>query len=138
MREVPPMVYLPYVHILFMATTVILVVTTATIARKKKAGWFVLHRRIASLGVLSALIAFTAEFSFKAIMHYPHVQSPHALAGVILLVLLVVTPALGSQIASNPKLYRGIHRTLGKITSVIVVLTAFMGIARFIQLSLNK
>jgi hypothetical protein len=71
-------------------------------------------------------------------MHYPHIKSPHAIAGVISLVLLIITPTLGSLIASNPKSYREIHRVFGKITSVAVVLTAFMGIASFIQLSLNK
>jgi hypothetical protein len=132
------MTYLPYIHIIFMATAVILVITAAFIARKKMTGWFVRHRRIASLGVLSALLAFAAEFIFKAAMHYPHIKSPHTIAGVISLVLLIITPTLGFLIASNPKSYRGIHRVLGKITSVAVALAAFMGIARFIQLSLNK
>jgi hypothetical protein len=138
MREVPFMTYLPYLHIFFMATAVILTVTTAIIARGKRTGWFVLHRRIAFLGVLSALIAFIAEFTFKTVMHYPHIKSPHSLAGVITIVLLVMTPIVGSLIASNPKSYREIHRILGKITSVAVVITAFIGIARFIQLSLKK
>jgi hypothetical protein len=132
------MTYLPYLHILFMATAVILVISAATIARKKKTGWFVRHRRIASIGVLSALVAFIAEFIFKTVMHYPHIKSPHAIAGVISLVLLITTPTLGSLIAMNPKSYRGTHRIFGKSTSVAVVLTAFMGIARFVQLSLNK
>jgi hypothetical protein len=138
MREVHSMPYLPYLHILFMATAVILVITAAVIVRKKKAGWFIHHRRIAFLGVLSALIAFIAEFTFKNVMNYPHIKSPHSIAGVISLVLLIITPTLGYLIASNPKSYREIHRVLGKITSVAVVLTAFMGIARFIQLSLKK
>ena len=132
------MMYILYLHILFMATAVILVISAAAIARKKKTGWFVLHRRIASLGLLSALIAFSAEFIFKTVMHYPHIKSPHAIAGVILLVLLITTSTLGSLIASNPKSYRETHRVFGKITSVAVVVTAFMGIARIIQLSQNK
>jgi uncharacterized membrane protein YozB (DUF420 family) len=68
-------------------------------------------------------------------MHYPHLKSPHAFAGVISLVLLIITPATGWLIASAPKRYRAFHKTLGRITSVAVLVTAFMGIARFIQLS---
>jgi hypothetical protein len=41
------MVYLPYLHIFFMATAVILAVTAAIIARRKGTGWYVLHRRAA-------------------------------------------------------------------------------------------
>jgi hypothetical protein len=54
------------------------------------------------------------------------------------LALLIITPTLGYLIASNPRSYREIHRALGKITSVALVLTAFMGIARFLQLALKK
>jgi hypothetical protein len=129
------MTYLPYLHILFMVTAAVLVVSAAIIARRKKTGWFVRHRRMAPLGALSALLAFAAEFIFKSVMHYPHIKSPHAFAGVISLVLLIITPTFGTLIASDPKAYRELHKTLGKITSVAVVLTALMGIARFIQLS---
>ena len=131
-------IYLLYVHILFMAAAVGMVVRAAAIARGKKAGWFVRHRTMALLGVLSALIAFTAELTFKSVLHYPHLRSPHAIAGAITLVLLLVTSALGSLIASNPAAYRRFHRALGKITSAAVVITGLMGIARFLQLASKK
>jgi hypothetical protein len=118
-----------------MILSVILVISAAILALKKKPGWFTRHRNIALLGVLSALLAFIAEFTFKTAMHYPHIKSPHAIAGVISLVLLIITPITGRMIAANPKRFRAIHKTLGRITSVAVVTTAAMGIARFIQLS---
>lgn len=129
------MIYLLYLHIFFMIISVILVISAAAIALKKKPGWFTRHHSIALLGVLSALLAFIAEFTFKTGMHYPHVKSPHAIAGVISLALLILTPITGKMIASNPKRFRTIHKSLGRITSVAVVVTAAMGIARFIQLS---
>ncbi len=129
------MIYLPYLHISFMILSVILVISAAILALKKKPGWFTRHRNIALLGVLSALLAFIAEFTFKTAMHYPHIKSPHAIAGVISLVLLIITPISGRMIAANPKRFRAIHKTLGRITPVAVVITAAMGIARFIQLS---
>jgi len=128
------MIYLPYLHISFMIISVTLVIAAATIALKKKPGWFTRHPSIALLGVLSALLAFLAEYTFKTAMHYPHVNSPHAIAGVISLVLLIITPTTGKMIATNPKRFRAIHKTLGRITSVAIVITAAMGIARFIQL----
>jgi uncharacterized membrane protein YozB (DUF420 family) len=129
------MAYLLYLHIFFMASAVVLVISAFTIVRKKKTGWFTRHRKMALLAVLSALLGFSAEFIFKTAMHYPHLKSPHAFAGVISLMLLIITPATGLLIASAPKRYRAIHKTLGRITSVVVLVTAFMGIARFIQLS---
>jgi uncharacterized membrane protein YozB (DUF420 family) len=129
------MEYLLYLHIFFMASAVVLVISAFLIVRRKRPGWFALHRRTAILAVLSALLGFIAEFIFKTAMHYPHLKSPHAFAGVISLMLLIITPATGLLIASAPKRYRAIHKTLGKITSVVVPVTAFMGIARFIQLS---
>ena len=129
------MAYLLYLHIFFMASAVVLVISAFAIVRRKKTGWFARHRRIALLSVLSALLGFIAEFIFKTAMHYPHLKSPHAFAGVISLVLLIITPATGLLIASAPKRYRALHKTLGKITSVAVLITASMGIARFIQLS---
>jgi hypothetical protein len=118
-----------------MIISVILVISAATIALKKKTGWFTRHRSIALLGVLSALLAFIAEFTFKTAMHYPHIKSPHAIAGVISLVLFIITPTTGRMIATNPKRFRAIHKILGRITSVAVVTTAAIGIVRFIQLS---
>lgn len=131
------MIYLPYVHMLCMITAVILIMTAVMIVRRKKAGWFVLHRKMASMGALSALIGFIAEFSFKTIKHYPHIQSPHAIAGIVTLTLVIITPIIGAQIASKPEQFKKTHQLLGKITAVAVALTALMGIARFIQLSRN-
>lgn len=118
-----------------MAISLVMVTTAVIVVRRKKAGWFALHRKTASLGVLSALIAFMAEFTFKTAMHYPHIKSPHAIAGLVTLILMVITPIIGSQIASNPDKYRPKHKILGKVTLAAVIITALMGMARFIELS---
>jgi hypothetical protein len=137
MKGVHSMTYLPYIHILLMITAVVLLTVAIIIVRKKRAGWFVLHKRLASMSTLSALTAFIAEFLFKTTLNYPHIKSPHAIAGLATLTLLIITPVIGFQIASNPK-FRDIHRALGKITSVAIFLTAIMGILRFIQLLQHK
>jgi hypothetical protein len=124
-----------FLHVLFMATTLIIVVSAATIAHRKKQGWFVLHRKLAFSGVVTALVGFSAEFTLKAVAHYPHFQSPHSLAGSSTLTLLIVTLATGVLIAKKPEKIRPIHMTLGRITSVAVIVTVIMGIARVIELS---
>jgi hypothetical protein len=124
-----------FLHVLFMAATLIIVISAATTAHRKKQGWFVLHRKLAFSGVVTALVAATAEFTFKTVLHYPHFQSPHAIGGLITLALLIITASTGVLIAKNPKNLRPIHITLGRITSIAVIFTALMGIVRFIELS---
>jgi hypothetical protein len=124
-----------FLHVFFMAATLIIVISAATIAHRKRQGWFVLHRKLAFSGVVTALAGIAAEFIFKAVLHYPHFQSPHAIGGLITLALLIITPITGVLIAKNPKDLRPIHITLGRITSVAVIATALMGIVRFIELS---
>lgn len=95
-----------------MAVTFIMVISAATIAHRKKQGWFMLHRKMALAGVVTVLAGFAAEFTFKAVLHYPHFQSPHAIGGLITLALLIITPATGLLIAKNPKKVRPIHITI--------------------------
>jgi hypothetical protein len=124
-----------FLHVFFMAATLIIVIYAATIARRKKQGWFVLHRKMALTGVVTALAGIAAEFTFKVILNYPHFLSPHAIGGLITLVLLIITASAGLLIAKNPKNLRPMHITLGRITSIAVIATALMGIVRFIELS---
>jgi hypothetical protein len=127
-----------FLHVIFMAATLIIIISAATIAHRKKQGWFVLHRKMALTGVGTALCGIAAEFTFKVVLHYPHFQSPHSIGGLITLTLLIITPATGLLIAKNPKDFRPMHITLGRITSVAVIATALMGIVRFIELSRKK
>jgi hypothetical protein len=129
------MISLFFLHVFFMATTLILVISAATTAHRKKQGWFVLHRKLALTGVVTALIGIAAEVILKAVLHYPHFQSPHTIGGLITLVLLVITASAGLLIAKNPKNLRLFHITLGRITSLAVIATALMGIVRFFELS---
>ena len=122
-------------HVFFMAATLIIVISAATIAYRRKQGWFALHRKVALTGVVTGLAGFAAEFTLKAVLHYPHFQSPHAIAGLITLALLVITASAGVLIAKNPKKIKPIHVALGRITSLAVIATALMGIVRFIELS---
>jgi hypothetical protein len=127
--------YLFFLHVFFMAATFIIVISAATIAHRKKQGWFLLHRKLALAGVVTVLLGFAAEFTFKAVLHYPHFKSPHAIGGLVTLALLIITASAGLLIAKNPQQIRPIHITLGRIASVAVVATALMGVVRFIEIS---
>jgi uncharacterized membrane protein YozB (DUF420 family) len=49
------------------------------------------------------------------------------------IVLLVVTPMTGMLIASGRKSLKSVHRALGRITPVVMVMTAVMGAAGFLK-----
>jgi hypothetical protein len=122
-----------YVHLAFMTIAALLTVASAMIARGRKEGWFKRHRILALCGVCSALVAFMAIVTLKLSAGYPHFQSPHAIGGGVTLVLLIVTPITGKFMGKGAKGLRPVHKILGKITSVVVVLTAISGYIRFFK-----
>jgi uncharacterized membrane protein YozB (DUF420 family) len=122
-------------HIFLMATATILIIAAVMTARKKKPGWLNRHRAMALTGAVSACAAFACVFISKAVMHYAHFYSPHSIAGAVTLFMLVVTPITGALVVSGTNSLRPAHRLLGRITSLVLVLTVVSGIMRFIQIS---
>jgi len=115
-------------HVLLMLLAAVLIVTAIITAHNKKTpSWFKNHRILAILGVISALIGGTIMFFHKMELGYPHFKSPHALLGVLGILLLIITPALGAfMLAGRPKL-RPVHRVLGRITAGVVLIAASAG-----------
>jgi hypothetical protein len=122
-------------HIGFMANSGICILTAVIIARGRKKNWLKRHKVFAVSGVLSAIIGFAIIEIFKFSMQFSHFQSPHAIAGLIAGVLLLVMPVTGFLIAKGPKAMRPFHKILGRTTAVLVLATAIFGIARLLQLS---
>jgi hypothetical protein len=123
-------------HIVFMSITFILVITAVMIAKRRAKNWLRYHRIYATLGAVSSVLAAMCIVFLKYSHHFSHFQSPHAIAGLITLCLLLLTPILGRSIAKGPKQIRAIHKLFGRITSIAIILTVIMGIMRF--LILNK
>jgi 4-amino-4-deoxy-L-arabinose transferase-like glycosyltransferase len=123
------------VHIALMVISAALIVTAVFIARARKPRWLKRHKTFAISGVVTSLAAFTVIFIAKAGMQFPHFHSPHAIAGVLTLAILVATPIIGALIPKKPKALRPVHRVLGRIVSAAIILTALMGLLRFLQLS---
>ena len=121
-------------HIIFMALAVVLVVSAAAVARARKADWPAKHKSLALTGSACALAGFAYMFGLKLAKHYPHFHSPHAVAGAIALLLLIVTPLLGLLFLWLPAGLRAVHRTLGRITALAIVATAVMGVLRLLQI----
>ncbi|MFH0919192.1 MAG: hypothetical protein V1913_02430 [Fibrobacterota bacterium] len=126
---------LMFAHFILMAVAAIAVVAAAIIARKKGPNWFPRHRAFALAGSLCALVAFGCVVYVKRANQYPHFKSPHAVAGLVSIILLVVTPILGVLLTQGRETLRGSHRLFGRITSLAILLTAVMGALRLLQIS---
>jgi hypothetical protein len=125
---------LMFVHIGLMAIAAVLIGVGATIAHGRNQNWLKRHKIFVLSGVISALAGFFVMFVFKMVTQFPHFQSLHAIAGIIGVLFLIVTPIIGFNIAHGPKFFRPMHRLLGRITGIVVLLAAIMGIFRLVQL----
>jgi hypothetical protein len=124
-------------HIVFMSIACVLVITGVMIAKKRAKNWLRFHRIYATAGATSSVLAAMSIVFFKFSHHFSHFQSPHAIAGLITLCLLLITPILGRSIAKGPKPIRALHKLLGRITSIAIILTVIMGVFRFFMLNKN-
>jgi cell division protein FtsW (lipid II flippase) len=122
-----------WVHLVFMATGAMLIISAAVIARRRKQGWFKRHRFLALAGVTASSVAFLVIETFKISMNFPHLRSLHSIGGAVSVCLLVITPITGKLIASGGKRLRSLHKTLGRITPVVMLATALMGALNFFK-----
>jgi hypothetical protein len=127
-----------YIHFGLMGLAAVLIIIAAAIAHKKGEGWFKRHRSAALAGALCALLAFASIVAFKISVDFPHFKSPHAIAGLIGAILIVITPVTGILMVKGKASLRPVHRVLGKITAGLAVLVAVSGVLRFLQISKGK
>jgi amino acid transporter len=118
----------PILHFSLMGLALTLCVSAVVTIRKKKgANWLKKHMLINIAGALSAVLGLLAMFYFKSSMGYPHFKSPHAIAGLVTLVILLAMPILGNLIMSGRQNLRKPHRILGRITVGLMSITAAFG-----------
>jgi hypothetical protein len=134
-KESAVMEFLLPLHITLMTVAVMLVIIAAVIAKRRKKNWFKAHRAFAVWGVLTSTLAFACIVGLKIAHHFHHFSSLHAVAGLVTLCLLLATPLFGASIPKGPKWIRPFHRTMGRITSIAIMLTAIMGVFRFLQIN---
>jgi uncharacterized membrane protein len=111
-----------------MGLMLILLITAVLTARKKKtSNWFNRHWLLATCGVISALAGALAMIIHKQAMSYPHFASPHALGGLATIIVLLITPTLGMLVIKGKEGLRPIHKVIGRITLLLVLITAVFG-----------
>ncbi len=122
-------------HFTLMGLAAVFIGTAVFIVRKKTSPeWLGRHRNFASLSIVIALAAFLVMVYFKQTMSYPHFKSGHAISGLVTLILVMSTATMGNLVAGGKAGLRDIKIIFGRITAILVYVTAAFGILRLIQL----
>ncbi len=122
-------------HFTLMGAAAVLFIAAMMTARGKKgAGWFFRHRRLAFTGVAAAVAGVLSIAYLKFSMNYPHFKSPHAIGGLVTMFAILASPVFGTLTAAGKRGMRAVHRNLGRVTVILVVITAVFGVLRLLQI----
>jgi len=125
-------------HALFMIIGLIVLLYAASISMKKKNNqWLQKHRLFALTGIASVIIGLIIMILFKESQGYPHLASPHAIAGMVTVIVALTTPIMGYLITKGKQKVKPIHKLLGKITIILVAITIIFGFIRLLEI-VNK
>jgi hypothetical protein len=135
-------------HLGLMLIGLILILGGFIIARKKKTvkKWIVKHKFIGIFGVFFLLGGLAMAFRMVGESFDNHINSIHAIFGVISITLLIITPLIGQTIfwsvktkrlKKKVKTFRMIHRWIGRATIILVLITITLGLFRLFSLPLE-
>lgn len=104
----------------------VLAIVISTGMRKKK-WWLKAHRSVGLLGAVFAILGLLVGLYMVSIWMTPHFRVPHALLGIITIILATVQPVLGFMQPKTKKI-KPIHRWLGRTVVVLMLLTIIAGL----------
>ena len=115
-------------HFFFMVLMIVFLIIGIIKVRQKGANWLLAHRGIVLAGVLSGIVAFLFMFIAKVIHGYPHFASNHSKGGLVSLILLLITPVLGTMLMKQKLKTKLIHQIFGYFTLAFCCLAAVFGV----------
>ena len=110
----------------------LLLVWGMTFARRKEKGWLKKHKLLGILGAAFAVAGMTMAAYMVSAASQEHLRVPHAYLGSFVILLLIITPALGllqlRAAKENKAKIRRIHRLLGRIALLLMALNILFGL----------
>jgi len=103
-----------------------------TIARcmRDKPWWLRVHRRLGSLGVISAFLGLIAAIVLVSRQTGQHGALPHAWLGLAAILFILCTYLLGlTQLKRTGVRIRSLHRWSGRVTLVLFFFTVLSGLS---------
>ena len=122
------------IHAVLMGLSFLAMLTGMFISRygKGKKWWLKTHRGLGTGGGIGAVIALVIATIMVSVSHGYHLSSPHSIIGLITIVLIILTPLIGSRMlkpkASGKKVLRVVHRWIGRVTLVMMAATILFGL----------
>ena len=129
------------IHMILMILFLVFAISgiiTVKFFKKKTSKWFILHKTFMLIGVLSSLSGFIWIFYVVQSTSGVHFTVFHAILGIVTLVTAFSAPVLGFRIMSSKTsnsvkpFLRKIHRLIGWLALVLVIITVFTGLSLFL------
>lgn len=121
-------------HISLMLSALMLFIGAAAVIRNTHlSNRIELHRRLSVFGSILALLGIASIAVFKAKHNVPHLDSPHAVSGLVTEISYIVTIILGKNAILKNKERKMNKRVAGRISIILTLITALFGILRLIQ-----
>ncbi|MBF0206245.1 MAG: hypothetical protein HQK53_05090 [Oligoflexia bacterium] len=120
--------------ILMLVATFVIIWSVIIVRKKNRPDWLKLHSQLVTLGICIVIISCCIIFYVKQQNSYPHLASIHAIVGIIAVTFLLINYAVGVFVVTKVMARKLIHHLSGKITTAIIIITAFTGIFRFLQI----
>jgi len=125
--------YLLYLHAGFMLTALgfILAGMKIAVSLRRRRWWFKAHRRAGLAGVAAMTSGFLLAIFMVSFSGSEHFDSPHPWLGALTFLSAVLTMVLGLSLFRFPAraaVLRKFHRSLGRFTAMIAVITALFGL----------
>lgn len=120
----------PY-HASFVVLGFLLLVWGMTVARRKEKGWLKKHRLLGISGAVVSVTGMTMAVYMIYAASQEHFRLPHAYLGSIVILLVIVTLALGLlqlKVSNNGKTkIRWVHRIFGRTALLLMALNMLFG-----------
>jgi hypothetical protein len=109
----------------------LLLVWGMTFARRKEKGWLKKHKLLGISGTSVAVAGMTMAAYMVSAASQEHLRVPHAYLGSFVILLLIITPALGllqlRAAKENKAKIKRVHRLFGRIALLLMALNILFG-----------
>lgn len=109
----------------------LLLVWGMTIARRKEKGWLKKHKLLGISGASVSVAGMTMAVYMIYAASQEHFRVPHAYLGSLVILLLIITPALGllqlRAAKENKAKIRRVHRLFGRTVLLLMALNMLFG-----------
>jgi len=109
----------------------LLLVWGMTVARRKEKGWLKKHKHLGISGASVSVAGMTMAAYMISVASQEHFRVPHAYLGSFVILLLIITPALGliqlKAAKDNKAKIRRVHRLFGRTALLLMALNMLFG-----------